>query len=89
MANCYRCGRYIEPAKFQLRRKVRTGEWLRRTYAKDRVTGVTQRFGMRVVCGYCASRIDREALRAEILQQWEFAAALLVLFALLLSRMLR
>ena len=67
MANCYVCGRPLKPGSRALRRKVRTGEWLRRSRKDAPPTSVNVHFGMRVVCPWCARRIDRERARQELL----------------------
>lgn len=84
MAYCYRCGRKIAPGETrQPRRKVRTGEWIRKGYGKGSVQGVQSHFGMRIVCPSCAKRIDRENLWMGLLEDIKFILALLVLFALI------
>lgn len=60
---CYLCGQRIVRGR-QLRRRVKTGEWVRRRYAQSRVSHVQTSFGMRIVCGWCARRIDRQDLRS-------------------------
>lgn len=88
MPNCFRCGREVPSSRHQLRRKVKTGEWLRRTYSKGKVSSVNVHFGLRVVCKTCARSIDREARKAELLQFWELGLALVVLALLLLLKAL-
>ena len=84
MAYCYRCGRKIEPGETrQPRRKVRTGEWIRKGYGKKPVQGVQSHYGMRIVCPNCAKRIDAENLWQGLQQDLKFIFALLVLFALI------
>jgi len=84
MPNCYVCGTYLEPARHQLRRKVRTGERLRRSYLRDRFrpASLNVNFGFRVVCRRCAKRIDRERFLAELPQLIEFGAAVAFLLGL-------
>ena len=84
MANCYRCGSKIEDGR-QLRRRVKTGEWVRRRYPKISVSHVQTSFGMRVVCKWCASQIDRQEFRQAFKGHLGVVAALvgLVLFILL------
>lgn len=80
MPNCYRCGRFIEPGKFQFRRKVRVGETVRSLYGRGKVASATARFGVRVVCRDCARTIDhQEFVRRELPQLLELALALAVL----------
>ena len=88
MPNCFVCGSPLKPGSRNLRRKVRTGEWLRRSRRDAPPTSVNVHFGMRVVCSWCARRIDREAARRELLQYAELGVAALVFLALLISRLL-
>lgn len=89
MPNCFVCGRPLKPGSRAPRRKVRTGEWLRRPRKDAPPTSVNVHFGMRVVCPWCAGRIDREAARRELFQYAELGFAVLILLAALLSRLLR
>jgi len=86
MSQCYRCGKSIPPSRYQLRRKVKTGEWLRRNYAKDKVSSVNVHYGIRIVCKSCARSIDAEARRLELLKNWELGIALFVLLVLICMR---
>ncbi|CAN5599292.1 hypothetical protein BH11ARM2_BH11ARM2_28840 [soil metagenome] len=88
MHNCLLCGRALKPASRHLRRKVRTGEWLRRKNKDSPPTSVNVHFGMRVVCPWCAKRIDRENARKELLQYAELGVALLALLLVVLARFL-
>jgi len=87
MSNCYRCGKRIDPKERVLRRKVRTGEWVRRDYGKRRVQSVQNHFGMRIVCKQCARALDFSERRIEFLGHAQLAVALLVLFGLILYRL--
>ncbi|MBS1722996.1 MAG: hypothetical protein JSS66_08600 [Armatimonadetes bacterium] len=83
MATCYRCGRKIEDRR-QLRRRVKTGEWVRRRYPKTSVSHTQAHFGMRIVCKWCAGQIDRSELR----QRLHSDIAVLVALVLLVIAML-
>jgi len=87
MPACYRCGRPLAPFA-GVRRRLKTGEWLRRSYPKRAVRGVNVHFGLRVVCPACARSLDREALIRELLQYWEIWFALIFALAVLLARLL-
>ena len=87
MSHCYRCGKPIPPESYQPRKKVRTGESLRRR-KEDRPPGaVSAHFGMRVVCRRCAREIDRERRWREAVQYVELGIALFVLAIVVLSRL--
>lgn len=60
MHHCFLCGRPIRPTAYVSRRKVRTGEWLRRAYRNGKVSSASTHFGKRVVCSGCAGRLDRQ-----------------------------
>lgn len=64
MATCYRCGRIIDPSHKKLRRKVKTGEWIRKAYSTNRVGSVRTAYGPRIVCQHCANAIDLQQDRA-------------------------
>jgi hypothetical protein len=82
MPNCFRCGRPLKDTKTRLRRKVRTGEWIRKGYGKSGVNAVQQHYGMRIVCAGCAAWIDMLEQR-DARKQWiQMALAASVLFAL-------
>ena len=83
---CYVCGRPVPEGAPKSRRRVRTGETLRRP-AKARFPTATFRFGMRVVCPWCARRIDAEKRREELVQYWELGIALALLLGTLLARL--
>lgn len=86
MENCFACGRPMRSGVPHLRRKVKTGEIVRRY--RGRVSGVHQHFAVRVVCRKCAWRIDRDRFVKETLPQLlELGLALLVLLAALLSKL--
>lgn len=83
MPNCFRCGRPLKDTKTRLRRKVRTGEWIRRGYGKSGVNAVQQHYGMRIVCAGCAAWIDTLEQK-DARRQWiQIALGTSVLFALL------
>jgi hypothetical protein len=58
MAHCYICGRQIKDKSQQLRRKVKTGEWVRKRYPKPRAQEMQTHYGMRIVCKRCAKLED-------------------------------
>lgn len=78
MQHCYRCGREIK-GQTLLRRRVRTGEFVRRGYGRNRVTGVSERYGMRIVCSFCAKSLDDTSLRNILLANLPAGLALLFL----------
>lgn len=84
MIHCYRCGSEVEGKAPYQRRKVKTGEWLRRRYPKRTVSSANFHYGWRVVCHACARQIDLDYRRGELLEWLKLALALLVLFAILL-----
>lgn len=84
MANCYHCGRQIEE-KLRIRRRVKTGEWLRRRYPKTSVSHVQTSYGMRIVCKWCARQIDVREWRTAILGH---VTVLLALFGMVLAVLL-
>jgi hypothetical protein len=89
MASCYRCGRKLTSKKFQPRRKVKTGEWVRRGFARQNVQAVQNHFGMRIVCPRCARQIDLENKRIELTEMAKLILALAVLFVVLIFHALR
>lgn len=80
MANCFRCGRVIDDSKVRLRRRVKTGEWIRRGYASNTVAATQTHYGMRVVCKWCAKQIDIEDTKREIKGHKEVLIAIGILF---------
>ena len=58
MASCYRCGRVLSPQERRQRRQVYTGEsfWVLR--ARRRQSSHRTHYGMRIVCGACATQLD-------------------------------
>ncbi len=58
MPNCYICGKPLNESRYRLRRRVKTGEWVRRDYRSGKPSSVQNRFGPRTVCQGCANRID-------------------------------
>jgi predicted nucleic acid-binding Zn ribbon protein len=86
MANCYVCGRPISEGRLRLRRKVKTGEWVRRRYPKPHANELQTHYGMRVVCRNCARRIDQEKERDTILSHLHVILALVALIVFLLLR---
>ena len=86
MANCYICGRPLNESRYRLRRKVKTGEWIRRCYRIGKAVGVATRNGPRIVCKGCAKRIDWQDRRSERMQWLQLGFWLLVLLLLLGAR---
>lgn len=86
MPNCYLCGRPLNEMRTRLRRKVMTGEWIRRSYLRGRVDRITHRYSSRIVCAGCAKYLDLRDLKSDRWQriQLRFWLALLLLAALLL-----
>ncbi|MEA2554420.1 MAG: hypothetical protein QOJ65_2596 [Fimbriimonadaceae bacterium] len=82
MANCFRCGQHIDSHR-HLRRRVKTGEWVRHRHPNKRVSISQTHYGMRVVCPWCAKALDRTEARRELAIWIELAAALILLLALL------
>jgi len=89
MPNCFTCGKPLKPGSRTLRRKVRTGEWERRGRAATTPGSRNVHYGYRVVCPFCARRIDGESLRREALQYVELGVAVLLLLAAMVARALR
>lgn len=75
MANCYLCGCTTNGR--QLRRRVKTGEFVRRRYPTTSVSHIQVSYGMRIVCPLCAKRLDRWELRLA----WMGHASMLVALA--------
>lgn len=84
MRYCYICGRAVPAAAPSVRRKVRTGE-ARRKPNRSRFPTSTIRFGMRVVCPWCAKKVDAERRREELVQFVEVGIALPLLAVVLLT----
>lgn len=66
MATCYLCGKSIPLNKRPIRRQVKVGELTKKRYAGVRAVFVEKRYGMRIICGSCASFMDRAAKRDEL-----------------------
>jgi hypothetical protein len=88
MSICYQCGNSIPSNQFPFRRKVMTGEWLRRGYSNGKVSSVNLHYGLRLVCKSCAFSIDREARARELMQWSKLALVVAVLLVVLLLRLL-
>lgn len=84
MRYCYICGRAVPAPAPSVRRKVRTGE-AQRKCNRSRFPTATIRFGMRVVCPWCAKKIDVERRREELVQFVELGIALSLLAVVLLA----
>jgi hypothetical protein len=74
--------------EFKLRRKVKTGEWIRRRYPNPNISALHIHWGIRVVCSPCARAIDREAARREWRQKLELVVAIGLLLVVILLRLL-
>ncbi len=88
MATCYRCGRPIPSTEFKVRRRVQTGEWIRRRYPHPQINAFQIHYGIRVVCSQCARAIDWETAKREYLMWLELCGAIALLAAALFSRFL-
>ncbi len=86
MPNCYVCGRPLNESRYRLRRKVQTGEWVRRVYRRGGGMTVAKRYGSRVVCRGCASRLDMRNLQSERWQKIQLVFWLSILLILVLVR---
>jgi predicted nucleic acid-binding Zn ribbon protein len=86
MATCYRCGQPIPSTEFKLRRKVKTGESIRRRYPNPNVSAIQTTYGIRLVCSDCAKSIDWEERQREWKQYVQLVIALLVLIGLLIAK---
>ncbi len=84
MANCYICGRPLNESRYRLRRRVKTGEWVRRDFRSEKPSSVQKRYGSRIVCQGCAKWIDARDTRSARWQwiQIGFALCALVFLAL-------
>ena len=85
MANCYICGRPLNESRRRLRRRVKTGEWVRNDYRSGKPSSVQNRFGPRIVCQGCAKRIDARDVRSARWQWIQIALLLVVIVCLLIS----
>lgn len=83
MANCYICGRPLNESRYRLRRRVKTGEWVRRDYRSGKPSSVQNRYGSRIVCQGCAKWIDARDLRGARWQWIQLLVALVVLLVLI------
>lgn len=81
MANCYICGRPLNESRYRLRRRVKTGEWIRRDYRSEKPSSVQNRYGSRIVCQGCAKWIDAHDFRSA---RWEWIQIGLVVGLLLI-----
>lgn len=85
MANCYICGRPLNESRYRLRRRVKTGEWVRRDYRSGKPSSVQNRYGSRIVCQGCAKWIDARDLRSAKWQWIQLAGAVLIVLLLALN----
>jgi predicted nucleic acid-binding Zn ribbon protein len=86
MNHCFLCGRPLKAGSTLARRKLRTGEWLRKSYRTKKVASVNVHYGERVVCRRCAARLDREARLKELNA---YLPELVVILAMLLAILFR
>lgn len=84
MTHCYLCGCKLSPDKRRIRRTVKTGEWVRRSYKGDRLSAVQTHYGKRLVCGRCARLLDRRKETGDLLWHLSPFAAVLFLYLLFL-----
>lgn len=84
MSNCYRCGRRLPEVSLRRRRRIKTGEWVRRKYPRKRVDSLNVHYGMRIVCPLCAREMDRLRAWEETKRNLLPILALLALLAVLL-----
>lgn len=82
MPNCYICGKPLRESRTRLRRTVKTGEWIRRNYTRDRADRRTVRFSSRVVCARCARKLD---MRDERSDRWQWIQLGIWLIVLLVA----
>lgn len=82
-ASCFVCGNPIPPNHLHPRRRVQTGEWVRFKYPKPNLSSVQTHYGMRIVCSFCAARIDRQKKRSDIARWIHLVVAVTVLLALI------
>ena len=88
MANCYLCGRPLNESRTRHRRRVKTGDWIRRDYKTGKAVSTQYRYGSRIVCLGCAKQIDAQDVRSERWRWIQLTLSLIVLFAVLLARWL-
>ncbi|MCC6687212.1 MAG: hypothetical protein IT205_09515 [Fimbriimonadaceae bacterium] len=84
MANCYICGRPLNVSRYRLRRRVKTGEWVRRDYRSGKPNSVQNRYGSRIVCQGCAKWIDARDARSARWQWIQIGLVVGLLMILLL-----
>jgi len=78
MANCFRCGRQLPTTGWQFRRTVKTGEHVRRSYSKLKVSS-PRPVRIRVVCSSCANVIDRQKHVEQMVMHLQVLGALIFL----------
>ena len=85
MTHCYLCGCTMSAPEPKLRRRVKTGEWVRKSYGSDRVEAVQYHYGRRIVCRRCARYCDRKEARQYVARHLWPVFILLALLGWLLS----
>ena len=65
MPHCYVCGRPLPADRKRVRRRVKTGEWNRKSYSGGRIKATQTHYGLRMVCGGCAKFLDKTGTRDE------------------------
>lgn len=80
--HCYVCGAQVDPKRY-LRRRVKTGDSSRRAQEWPHRPRLQLHFGMRVVCAFCAQRIDAMERRREQLNWLSLAVSVAVLLSCL------
>lgn len=83
MANCYLCGRQLNESRTRLRRRVKTGDWIRRDYRTGKPVATQYRYGSRIVCLGCSKRLDARNISSERWQWIQLATAIFILALLL------
>lgn len=68
----------------KLRRRVKTGEWIRKRYGKQTVEAVQYHYGRRIVCRRCARYCDNRDAREYVVKHLGTVFVLLTLVGLLL-----
>ncbi len=86
MANCFLCGRKIPLDVWQTRRKVKTGEWVRKRYQSPRINTIQAHYGMRIVCPLCARFLDRQRIVDELKKHVVVLLLLVSLFTIVMSQ---
>ncbi|MBS1703679.1 MAG: hypothetical protein JST12_18595 [Armatimonadetes bacterium] len=84
MAHCYLCGSELPSHVHHVRRKVKTGEHVRKRYPRSGISATQSSYGMRIVCKRCARFLDRQDLKRDLMREWLVGLALIILILLFL-----